>query len=193
MLSSTGLPVSSSQLSAEPVGLRTAMAVHHAWPGGLDINLDPVQVPADRHRGYSGRPSYPPAHHLNDLLDAQRLDRHDLRAGGDRRLLDPGHLDMVGQQPVRHVPPARLIRRRICPGRPVGQLQVHMRIQVHPQHYRRLARITPGDDHAAGDGVLLPGLGHPGPDLLLERADLSHAKSLAAILSRALITWLSGN
>ncbi len=47
------------QLSAEPVGLRAAMAVHHAWPGGLDINPDLAGVPADRHRGYSGRPSYP--------------------------------------------------------------------------------------------------------------------------------------
>ena len=42
---------------------------HLARPGGLDINPDVVQVPADRHRGYPGRPSYPPAHHLTDLLD----------------------------------------------------------------------------------------------------------------------------
>ena len=102
------------------------MAVHHARPGSLDINPDVVQVPADRHRGYPGRPSYPPAHHLTDLLDTQRLDRQDLRTGGDPGLPGPGHLDVVRQQPVHHVPPARLIRRRICPGRLVGQLQVHM-------------------------------------------------------------------
>jgi hypothetical protein len=63
----------------------------------------------------------------------------------------------------------------------------------HPQRHRRLARITPGDDHAAGHGVLLPGLFHPAPDLLLERAVVSHAMSLAATLPRALIAWLSGD
>ena len=68
-----------------------------------------------------------------------------------------------------------------------------LRIQVHPQRHRRPARITPGDDHPAGDGVLLPGLFHPGPDLLLERAVVSHAMSLAATLPRALIAWLSGD
>ena len=55
------------------------------------------------------------------------------------------------------------------------------------------ARITPGDDRPAGDGVLLPGLFHPGPDLLFERAAVSHAVSLAATLPRALIAWLSGD
>jgi hypothetical protein len=169
------------------------MAVHHARPGSLDINPDVVQVPADRHRGYPGRPSYPPAHHLTDLLDTQRLDRQDLRTGGGPGLPGPGHLDVVRQQPVHHVPPARLIGRRICPGRLAGQLQVHMGIQVHPQRHRRLARITPGDNHPAGDGVLLPGLFYPGPDLLLERAVVSHAMSLAATLPRALIAWLSGD
>jgi hypothetical protein len=61
------------------------------------------------------------------------------------------------------------------------------------QRHRRLAKVTPGDDHAAGDGVLLPGLGHPGPDLVLERVVVSHAMSLAATLARALIAWLSGD
>jgi hypothetical protein len=106
-------------------------------------------------------------------------------------LLGPGHLDVVRQQPVRHVPLARLISRHVRPGRLAGQLQVHVRIQVHPQRHGRLARITPGDDHPAGGGVLLPGLGHPGPDLLLERAVVSHAMSLTATLPRALIAWLS--
>jgi len=131
-------------------------------------------------------------YHVIDLVDVQ-LDRQDLRAGGGPGLLGPGHLDVVREQPVRHVPPARLIGCRICPGRLVGQLQVHVRIQVHPQHHQRLARVTPGDDHPAGDGVLLPGLGHPGPDLLLERAVVSHAMSLTATLPRALIAWLSGD
>jgi hypothetical protein len=34
---------------------------------------------------------------------------------------------------------------------------------------------------------------HPGPDLLFERAVVSHAVSLAATLPRALIAWLSGD
>jgi hypothetical protein len=50
----------------------------------------------------------------------------------------------------------------------------------------------PGD-HAAGDGVLFPGLFHPGPKLLLERAVVSHAMSLAATRPRALVAWLSGD
>jgi hypothetical protein len=50
----------------------------------------------------------------------------------------------------------------------------------------------PGN-HAAGDGVFLPGLFHPGPDLLLERAVVSHAMSFAAMPPRALIAWLSGD
>ena len=100
---------------------------------------------------------------------------------------------MVGQQPVRHVPLALLVSRLIGPGRLVGQVQVHVRIQEHPQRHRPLAGITPGDNHPAGDGVVLPGRGHPGPDLLLERAVVSHAMSLAAMLPRALLAWLSGD
>jgi hypothetical protein len=88
---------------------------------------------------------------------------------------------------------ALLISGRICPGRLVGQFQVHVRIEVHPQRHRRLARITPGGDHPASGGVVLPGLGHPGPDPLLERTVVSHAMSLAATLPRALIAWLSGD
>ena len=57
----------------------------------------------------------------------------------------------------------------------------------------RLARVMPGDDHPTGGGVVLPGLGHPRPDLLLERAVVSHAMSLAAMLPRAPIAWLSGD
>ena len=91
------------------------------------------------------------------------------------------------------VPLARLIGRHVRPGRLAGQLQIHVRIQVHPQRHGRLARITPGDDHPAGDGVFLPGLGHLRPDLLLERAVVSHAMSLTATLPRALIAWLSGD
>jgi hypothetical protein len=49
----------------------------------------------------------------------------------------------VGQQPVRHVPLAMLISGRIGQGRFIGQLQVQVRIQVHAQRHRRLARITP--------------------------------------------------
>jgi len=45
--------------------------------------MEGIQVSADRHCGYPGRPSCPPAYHLTDLLDPQRLDRHDLRTGGD--------------------------------------------------------------------------------------------------------------
>src|SRR5580693_1040254 len=180
------------KLGAEPVGLGIAVAARHARPGGVDLDPDVVQVPEDRDRGYPGRPSYPPAYHVVDLLDAQLLDGQDLRSGGDPGLLRPGQLEVVGQQPVRHAPPARLIRRRIGPGRRVGELQVHMRIQVDPQRQRRLAWIMPRD-HAAGDGVLLPGLGHPGPDLLLERAVVSHAMSLAAMPPRAPIAWLSGD
>jgi hypothetical protein len=54
------------------------MAQHHARPGGMNINPDLVQVPADRHRGDPGRLSYPPAYQLTDLLDAQLLDGQDL-------------------------------------------------------------------------------------------------------------------
>src|SRR5947209_4377358 len=53
--------------------------------------------------------------------------------------------------------------------------------------------ITPRDYHPAGRGVLLPSLGHPGPDLLLERAVVSHAMFLTATLPRALIAWLSSD
>ena len=159
----------------------------------MDINLDVVQVPADRHIAYPGRPWNPPVYRVGDLVDQQVLDRLELRAGGDPGLLDPGQLYVVAQQPVRHVPLALLISGHISPGRLVGQLQVHVRIQVHPQRHGRLARITPGDDHPAGGGVVLPGLGHPGPDLLLERAVVSRAMSLAAMLVRALIAWLSGD
>jgi hypothetical protein len=169
------------------------MAEHHARTVGLDADLDVVQVPADRDRAYPGRLSYPPVYRVGDLVDAQLLDRQELRAGRDPGRLDPGHLDVAGQQPVRHVPLALLISGRVGPGRLAGQLQVHVRIQVHPQRHRRLAGVTPGDDHPAGGGVVLPGLGHPGPDLLLERAVVSHAMSLAATLPRALIAWLSGD
>ena len=54
----------------EPVDLRVAMAVHHARPGGADRNPDVVQVVADPHRGYPGRPSDPLADQLTDVLDA---------------------------------------------------------------------------------------------------------------------------
>jgi len=53
---------------------------------------------------------------------------------------------VAGQQPVRHVPLARLISRGLGPGFLLGQRQVHVGIQVHPQRHRRLARVTPGDD-----------------------------------------------
>jgi len=181
------------QLGAEPVQLRTAMAGRHARPGSLDTNPDVVQVPADRYRGYPGRPWYPPVYRVSDLVDAQVLDRHDLRPGRDPGLPGPGHLDVVGQQPVRHVPLALLISRGIGPGHLVGQLQVHVGIEVYPQRHGRLARVTPGDDHPAGGGVILPGLGHPGPDLLLERAVVSHAMSFAAMQPRALIAWLGSD
>ncbi len=92
--------------------------------------------------------------------------------------------------PVRHVPLAWLISCGIGPDHLVGEGQVHVGIQVHPQRHRRLARVTPGDDHPAGGGVVFPGLGHPGPDLLLERAVVSHAMSSAAMLPRAPIAWL---
>ena len=56
----------------------------------MDINLDVVQVPADRHRAYPGRPWYPPVYRVSDLVDQQVLDRLELRAGGDPGRLDPG-------------------------------------------------------------------------------------------------------
>jgi hypothetical protein len=59
------------------------VAEHHARPGSVDIYPDLVQVPADRHPGYPGLLSYPPAHQVTDLLDAQLLDGQDLRPGGD--------------------------------------------------------------------------------------------------------------
>src|ERR1700761_2256405 len=71
------------QFGPEPVDLRTAMAVHHAWMVSLDSNLDVVQVPADRERAYPGRPSDPPVYRVSDLVDALVLDREDLRADGD--------------------------------------------------------------------------------------------------------------
>ena len=169
------------------------MAEHHPRPGGSDVNPDLIQVPADTHSRYPCRLAYPPTHQVTDLLDAQRLDRHDLRAGGHPGLLGPGQLNVLREHPVRHVTPARFIGRPVGPRRLVGELQVHVRVQEHPQGHRRLTRILSGDDHPAGGGVILPGLGHPGPDLLLERAVVSHAMSLAAMLPRALIAWLSGD
>src|SRR5712691_8479793 len=67
------------QFGAEPVQLRTAMAKRHARPGSLDINPDGPLVPADPYRGYPGRPSYPLVYSVSDLVDAQILNRHDLR------------------------------------------------------------------------------------------------------------------
>ena len=181
------------QFGAEPVGLRMAMAVHQARPAGMDIHLDLVQVPADRHCAYPRRPWYPPVYHVGDLVDPQVLDRLEFRAGRDPGFPDPGQLDVVGQQPVRQVPLALLIGRSVGPGRLVGQFEVHVWIQEHPQRHRPLTPITPGDDHPARGGVVLSGLGHPDPDLLLERAVVSHAMSLAATLPRALVAWLSGD
>jgi hypothetical protein len=89
-----------------------------------------------------------------------------------------------------HVSPALLIGTGVSLACLGGQLQVHMGIEVHPQDHRRPARIVPGDDLAAGDRVLLASLGHPGADLVLECAVVSHAMSLAAMLPRALIAWL---
>src|SRR6185312_5410239 len=170
------------QFGAEPVILRTAMAERHAWPVSLDLNPDMIQAGPDRDRGYPGRPWYPPVYRLSDLVDAQVLGRHDLRPGGDPGLPGPGHLDMGGQQPISHVPLALFISRSVGTGHLAGQLQVHVRIEEYPQRHRLRARITPGDDHPAGGGVILPGLGHPGADLLLERAVVSHAMSFAAML-----------
>ena len=115
---------------------------------------------------------------------------HDLGAGRDLRFLKAGHLDLVREQPVNHVSPALLTGTGVRLARPGGQLQVHIRIEVHPQDHRRLARIVPGDDLAAGDRVPLASLGHPGTDLVLKCAVVSHAMSLAAMLPRALIAWL---
>src|SRR5437764_702029 len=151
------------------------MAERYAGPGSLDINPDVVQVPADPYRGYPGRQWYPSVYRLRDLFDAQILNRHELRTGCNLGLPDPGQLDVVGQQPVRHLALGKLVSRSEGAGRLAGQLQVYMRIQVHPQRHSRAARATPVDDHPAGGGVVLPGLGHPGPDLLLECAITSHA------------------
>jgi hypothetical protein len=140
-----------------------AMAVHQPRSAGDNINLDVVQVPRDRQIAYPGRPRDPPVYRVGDIVDPQVLDRFKFRAGGDRGLPDPGQLDVVGQQPVRHVPLPLLISRRIRPGRLAGQWQVHVRVQVHPQRHWRLAGVTPGDDRPAGDRVVLPGLAHPGP------------------------------
>src|ERR1700722_10042089 len=181
------------QLGAEPVHPRTAMAKHHARPGSLDINPDGPLVPADPYLGYPGRPRDRLVYRVSDLVDVQILNRHDLRPGGDLGLPDPGQLEVVGQQPVRHLPLDLVTSRGEGAGCLVGQLQVHVRIQVHPQRHSRLARATPSDDHPAGGGVLLPGLGHPGPDLLLERTVVSHAMSLAAMLPPALIPWPGTN
>ena len=57
------------------------MAKRHARPGSLDINPDGPLVPADPYLGYPGRPWYPRVYRVSDLVDAQILNRHDLRAG----------------------------------------------------------------------------------------------------------------
>src|SRR5436305_15180539 len=123
------------------------MAERYAGPGSLDINPDVVQVPADPYRGYPGRQWYPSVYRLRDLFDAQILNRHELRTGCNLGLPDPGQLDVVGQQPLRHLPLGKLVSRPQRSGRPPAQLQGHMRIQVHPQPHWWAARATPADDH----------------------------------------------
>jgi ABC-2 type transport system ATP-binding protein len=181
------------QLGAEPVGLRAAVAEQDARPFGLNADPDDVHVPADRYSLHPGRGADPPAHQIADLLDAQRLDRHQIRTGGHPGVVGPAQVEVLGQQPVGHVPLGRLTGRLVRPGGFLGQLDVHVRVQEHPQRHRRLARMGPGDDRPAGHRVLLPGRGHPRPDLLLERAVVSHAMSLTATLSRAPVAWLNGD
>ncbi len=92
------------QLGAEPVGLRTGMAHHGARPGGINIDPDVVQVPADRHRQCPGRLSYPPAYQITDLLDA-------LNATGGW----PGsRAAMTIRRAVVYFSPVSAIRARTC-------------------------------------------------------------------------------
>ena len=117
------------QFGAQPVKLRTAMTGRDARPGSVDFNPDVIQIPPGRHGGYPGRPWYPPVYRVSDLVDAQSLDRQELRPDREPGRLDPGKLDVVGQQPVRHIPLALLISRVVGAGRLVGQLQVHVRFR----------------------------------------------------------------